>query len=374
MPTLSILLLVRSLETGGAERQLVQLALGLRKRGHTVRVGVFYRRGPLAAELEREGIEIVDLRKTGRWDLVRFYIRTVKALRHIRPDIVYSFLGGANIVAAAAGIMVPGTKIVWSVRSSELDFARYDWLYRMAARLERRMSRMPSLIIANSRAGRDVAIRHGFPSGRMELVFNGIDTGRFGPDPVLRMKQRRIWGLEDEEIAIGVLGRLHPLKGQATFLLAAAIVVRQQAKLRFLCIGEGPDDARLKRLAAELNIDERVMLTGGHEPVSALNAIDIACSPSVAEGFSNSIAEAMACGVPCVVTDVGDSASIVGDTGTIVAPSDPDALAAALLAEIARVDPRRRAAARARIVENYSVSVMVERTLELLLRAPRNPN
>src|SRR4051794_179538 len=99
MRSLSIFLLVRSLTVGGAERQLVQLATGLLERDQTVRVGVFYAGGPLAADLQSRGVEIVDLRKTGRWDVFGFLTGTISHLRRLRPDVIYSFLGGANIVA-----------------------------------------------------------------------------------------------------------------------------------------------------------------------------------------------------------------------------------------------------------------------------------
>lgn len=364
---ISIFLLVRSLEVGGAERQLVGLATGLHDRGHKVRVAVFYRRGALAAELERRGIEIVDLRKNGRWDIVRFLIRTVRALRRAKPDVLYSFLGGANIVAAAIRPFAPQLRLVWSIRASDMDLTRYDWLHRVAYLFECRLSRMPDLIIANSSSGRDFAVRNGFPAGRISIVRNGIDTERFRPNPALRKHQRRVWNIADDEIAVSVLARLDPMKGHATFLRAASIAAKERRDLRFFCIGEGSLETPLKALADKLGIADKLKFTVAADPVAALNAIDIACSSSTfGEGFSNSIAEAMSCGRPCVVTRVGDSAAIVGDRTVIVPPGDPEALAAAIVGMAARLDTIDSSELRSRIVQKFSLANMVDRTVQLL--------
>ena len=368
---ISIFLLVRSLEAGGAERQLVELARGLHRRGHVVTVAVFYKRGPLLDDLERAGVPVIDLRKRGRWDLVGFMARTVIAIRRARPDIVYSFLGGANIVASVARLFVPPMTMVWSIRSSNMDLARYDWLHKVAYSLECRLSRTADLIISNSHTGRDFAVNHGFPPDRIQIVPNGIDTERFRPEPKLRQRQRIEWALTDQQIAVGVLARLDPMKGHKIFLEAAARLTVIDRDMRFFILGAGPEEDYLRRLAADLRLTDILTFAGPiHHSEMALNGLDICCSSSVfGEGFSNSIAEAMACGVPCVVTEVGDSASIVGDTGEIVAPSDPDALAQAILSLRAKLYDGFKQRASRRINELYSVGSMLDRTIATLLKA-----
>jgi glycosyltransferase involved in cell wall biosynthesis len=364
---LSILLLARSLEVGGAERQLVLLAKGLKERGHSVEVALFYGGGSLVAELHDCGIEVVDLRKKGRWDLLGFMMRVIRELRRRRPDVVYSFLGGANLVAAAARVFSPRTRLVWSIRASNMDLMHYDRLHRIGYTIECGLSGLPDRIIANSSAGAAFAIRNGFPEAKVAIVPNGIDTDRFRPDPALRARQRRLFGLMDGQVAIGVLARLDPQKGHADFLRAASIAAAMDSTLRFLCIGSGPELERLENFAGELGLSGRIIFTGDQDPVAALNALDIACSCSVwGEGFSNSLAEAMACGLPCVVTDVGDSAQIVGPTASLVPPGSPEALAAELLRQAASLDRHDQAHPRARIVESFSSSAMVERTLDVL--------
>jgi glycosyltransferase involved in cell wall biosynthesis len=253
--------------------------------------------------------------------------------------------------------------LVWSIRNSEFDRSVDHWLARVAFAIEEALSQSPAAIIANSFAGRDFAIRRGFPQDRIKVVQNGIDTQRFRPDSVLRRKQRRDLGLADDEIVVGVLGRLNSTKDYPTFLRAAAVVSEAISTSRFLCVGGGPELERLQRLAAELGIADRVTFTGDLDAASALNSFDIACSPSITEGFSNAIAEAMSCGLPCVVTDVGDSAAIVGDAGRVVPAGSPDALATAILETAAALDRHDPARARARIVGNFSTGAMADQTL-----------
>ena len=364
---MSIFFLVRSLELGGAERQLVELAVGLHERKENVCVGVFYRRGPLIAELEDSGVKLVDLKKKGRWDVVGFLVRAMRAMRRSRPDVVYCMLGGANIVGAATRLFVPKSKLVWSIRSSNMKLNKYDWLHSVSYFVERSISRMPDLIIANSSSGRDFAVANGFPSQKIQIVPNGIDTERFQSDGELRTEQRRLWSLHNEDIAVGVLARLDPMKGQETFVRAAMTAVRQRPQLRFLCIGEGPERRRLELLVEELGIASKVIFTGTANPVAALNALDIVCSSSAfGEGFSNSVAEAMSCGRPCIVTNVGDSAIIVGNCGKIVPPTNPQALAAAILDTAQHLESIDRSKIRSRIVENFSADAMIDRTAQLL--------
>ena len=363
-------MLIRSLESGGAERQLVELARGLHERGHAVTVATFYKRGPLTADVEQAGIDLIDLRKRGRWEVLGFLNRARKALSRSNPDVLYSFLGGANIIATTMRSAGRRTRLVWSIRSSDVDLSRYDWLHRISYRIERLLSRTPALIIANSYSARDHAAANGFPLRRIEVVPNGIDIDRFKPDAVLRHKQRLRWELANDQIAVGVLARLDPMKGHAVFLRAAAEVAQARRDVHFFCIGAGPEEAQLKELALELGVQEKVHFTGAaSNPVSALNGLDVCCSPSLfGEGFSNSIAEAMACGVPCVVTDVGDSAKIVGDVGTVVPRSHPDALAKAILKTIGDLSQIKKKNARERIVSNFSVATMIDNTTMLLNR------
>ena len=149
---MKVLFLTRALNVGGAERQLVVLARGLRKRGHEVAVAVFYPDGVLEGELKEAGIPILSLAKRGRWDVVGFVLRLIHLVRCYRPDVLHSYI--SNLVTVVVQPFLKSTKIVWGVRSSYMDFSRYDWLFRVSYGLACRLSHSADLIIANSHAGR----------------------------------------------------------------------------------------------------------------------------------------------------------------------------------------------------------------------------
>jgi glycosyltransferase involved in cell wall biosynthesis len=356
--------LTRSLEFGGAERQLVLLARGLHERGHEVRVIAFYPGGPLRLELEEVGVPMTDLGKKGRWDVAGFLLRLVRVLRHERPDVLYSYLPVPNVLAVMARAGRPRMKVAWGIRASFMDLKRYDWLSQLSYGLERRLSRFPDLIVANSRSGRNHALARGFPPDRTVVVFNGVDVMYFRPDKEAGRAVRAAWGVGDAEPLIGIVGRLDPMKDHPTFLKAVARLVRERGGPRFVCVGDG--SARYKRAlestARSLGLGERVIWAGERSDMPAVyGALDLLCSASYGEGFPNAVAEAMSCGVSCVVTDVGDSAELVGETGLIVPPRDPDALADALGKMLDRTLDAGAAgeAARARIVERFNRAALI---------------
>lgn len=367
-------LLIRSLDIGGAERQLVALAKGLHNRGVNVRVLTFYPGGALRPELETAGVPVEDLGKNGRWDVMGFFCRLVRRLCALRLDVLYSFLPGANVLAVAVRPFLGRTRIVWGVRASKMDLDRYDGLARLLARAEARLSRFADAIIANSRAGLEYHARLGFPCERMQVIENGIDIERFMFDPADRTRLRAEWGVAEDEILVGVAARLDPMKGLETFIDAAALAACAHRALRFVCVGGGEDryaEVLRERVQAR-GLGDRLIWADARQDMPAVySAFDIASSSSFGEGFSNAIAEAMACERPCVVTDVGDSAHIVGDTGRVVPARDAAALARAWLA-LAEIPKTEREAlgrkARRRVVEKFSVNRMVDRTWKVLAR------
>ncbi len=366
-----ILLLCRSLDVGGAERQLVILATGLHQKGHEVSVMVFYANGALENELHASGIPVIDLHKSGRWDVLPFFARAVRMVWKLKPGVIYGFLGSPNILTAFLKLIIRRAKIVWGVRSSNVDLDRYDWLSRLSYRMECWLSRFADLIICNSHAGMEYAAEHGFPRGRMTVIPNGIDTERFKPDEAAGARIRAEWGVAEHEILIGLVARLDPMKDHTTFLRAAAMLVQKRQDVRFVCVGDGPGlyKRELHQLAHKLGLDGRLIWAGARHDVPAIcNAMDIAVSSSYSEGFSNTIAEAMACGVPCVVTDVGDSALIVGDLGVVIPPVMPDAMCEGFRLMLKRFEPDLPAATRASIVSRYTQETLATDTLGALCR------
>jgi glycosyltransferase involved in cell wall biosynthesis len=204
------------------------------------------------------------------------------------------------------------------------------------------------------------------------VIANGIETDVFRPEPQQGRAFREELGVGYDAPLIGMVGRLDPMKGHGTFLEAAALLARELADCRVVCVGGGPAAFRteLQRRAERLGIADKVILTGPRaDLVAVYSALDVAAVPSgYGEGFSNVVGEAMACGTPCVVTDVGDNSAIVGSLGRVVPPNNPAALAEGImeiLAHPAGFDPD---SLRSRIGREFSATELIEET-ECLLHA-----
>lgn len=368
-----VVLLARKLDQGGAERQIVALAMALKERGRDIHVVLFYVGGVFDGELAAAGVPAHFVGKRGRWDAVGFLVRLALILRRLRPATIYSFLDLPNILAALLRPVVGRPRLVWSIRAAGMEMRHYDWLSRLIPRLEAGLSRIADVVVANSHAGAAWAVSRGFPVDRMAVLENGIDTIRFHPDPNSRAKVRSEWNVNANDRLIGLVARLDAMKDHRNFLKACALLAARRNDLRFVCIGGGIPTyrAELEEFANHVGIADRLIWAGARQDMpAAYCAMDIACSSSAfGEGFSNTVGEAMACGVPCVVTDVGDTARIVGEVGEVAPPRNADALAAALGRMLARLeedaDLGRRA--RARVVAEFSLERMVSRTDLLLL-------
>lgn len=315
---------------------------------------------------------VCSLGKRHRWDVPGFLWRLLQLLRRQRPDILHGYLAVPNLLTVLLKPLFPRTRMVWGERASNVDLSRYDRLSRLSWRVESRLAHFADLIVVNSRAGLRYAAANGFPEEKMVVIPNGIDVERFRPDPEAERRVRTEWGVSDDETLVGLVARMDPMKDHPTFLKAAAMLVSKQGGLRFVCVGDGSAAylSELQALGRELGLEGRLIWAGARGDMSAVyNALDVAVSSSAyGEGFPNVIGEAMACGVPCVVTDVGDSAWIVGETGFVVEPGAPEALAHAIgravaLIEAGGLDPKR---VRQGVIERFSLNTMIEKSAEVL--------
>ncbi|MEH1770972.1 MAG: glycosyltransferase [Nostoc sp.] len=366
-----IVFIIRDLGYGGAQRQLVTLVKDFDKEKFDVMVLHFYSGGHLEKDLKERNIPVISLEKQGRWDLLGFCWRLTRQLKQIKPDLLHTYMGESNIIAILLKPFFPGIPIIWGMRVSQSPANSVDWLGNILNKLESLLSHTVDLIIVNSHAGKEDCLSYGFPAEKMVVVSNGIDTEHFKPERELGVKVRGEWGISETQILIGLVGRIYPQKDYPNFLQAAALLCKEYQDLRFVCVGTGPDNnyvQELYHLAEGLGISKRVIWAGARGDMRAVhNALDIAISASAfGEGFGNTIGEAMACGVPCVVTDVGDSAWIVGDSGVVVPPHDSKALAVGMK-RLIELNYHERIAlqekARRKIVECFSVDNLVGTTM-----------
>jgi glycosyltransferase involved in cell wall biosynthesis len=363
-------LLTRMLDEGGAQRQLLTLAENLDPGRFDVSVITFYDGGRFAEAIRRmPRVRYIPLSKRGRWDIVRFCVALMAVLRRQRPHLLHGYLPMANCLAVLAKPFLGGGRVVLGLRASDMDASRYDWVSRWQYRLERLLGRSADGLIVNSEAGLEYAASRGFPRAKMTVIPNGIDVDCFCPNPAAGAAVRREWGVRDDEILIGLVARLDPMKDPPTFLAAAAEFARRRPQARFAVVGDGPAPYRqgLVARAEAAGILQRVIWAGFRPDMPAVyNALDVACSSSVSEGFPNAIAEAMACGVPCVVTDAGDLRRLVGDTGIVVPRRAPGRLAAGWEVCLGSGAERLRQRGRLRIAERFSVGQLIRRTSAVL--------
>jgi glycosyltransferase involved in cell wall biosynthesis len=371
---MKILFFIRSLEVGGSQRQLAMLSDGLARRGHDVVAAVFYTGKAVELTPTQSAIRVVALGKSGRWDVVGPLTRLRRLMLTERPDVIYAFLPMQTVLAALLRPRRLAARLVFGIRGSEVEADRYDALIALTYRLEAWLAPRADLIIANADAGRADAIRRGFPSNRIAVIANGIDTDVMRPDADRGREQRRTWGIADDAFVIGCVARFDPMKDHANFLAAAALFSAKVPTARFVCVGDGPPAyrAELEALAQSLGLADRVVWAGEIANVqTAYNAFNIATLPSAfGEGFPNVIGESMACGTPMVVTDIGDARAIVGELGEVVLPKRADLLCAGWqrLRQRLAQDASLHDAVRKAIIANYSVEMMVERTEDILLR------
>jgi glycosyltransferase involved in cell wall biosynthesis len=370
--------ILRAPHIGGAERQLVELVRGLDPEQFNVTVIAFYPGGDLRKELEAiPGVTVLDVGKSGRWDIFTFLARLRRAVREARADLVYGVLSVANEASLLVG-RLEHAQVIWSLGAAHMDLSLYDWSARPLFALGKHLSRFPDRIIINSHAGRDYHRGRGYDVSRMHVIPNGFDTAGFTRQPAAGAAVRRELGIGDDEIVVGMAARVDPIKNHQLFVDAAAIVAKRHPRVRFVCVGDGPRELResLESRAREQGLDGRMLWPGSRTDMAAVyNALDVHCLCSLGEGLPNAVGESMACEVPNVVTDVGDSSLLIGGTGEVVPSGDREALARAIDAMVALpADDRRARGARARqrIVDEYGADLLARRTADLMLDLTRD--
>jgi glycosyltransferase involved in cell wall biosynthesis len=377
---MKLVLFIEHLRIGGAQRQFAILAEGLARRGHAVTVATLFPGDPCRHRLAAcRDIGLTSLYPARGATMARRIAQLADAPRRLRcvlreagAEVVYSALHTSNLLAWLAVAARHRPALAWSIRSSHRE--KMAWKQRPSFELCRIASRGVPLIVANSRAGLADCRRQGFRPRSASVVPNGVDVAAFRPDPEAGRRLRAAWLVPEDAPLVGMVARLDPVKDHPGFLRAAALVAARVPSAMFACVGDGPPAyrAELERQARALGLAGRLIWAGERHDMPAVhNAFDLLCLSSRTEGFPNVIAEAMASARPCVATQVGDVAEIVGDAGRTAPPGAPEALAQALLDVLGLSPPERRQLglrARSRAAEHYSLDAMVSRTEEALSR------
>jgi glycosyltransferase involved in cell wall biosynthesis len=357
---------INDLTVGGAEMMLYKLLSSTDQALYNKTVVTLSAGRDLRERIERLGVRVHCVGMRAPAPSPASLVRLVRLVRSLDPDLIQGWMYYGNLGAQLAAAFSPRAPVtVWNVRQSVYSLAHEKPLTSLAIRMGARLSKRPAAIIYNSTKSASQHESLGYDGGRAHILHNGFDTSAFAPSAEARAGVRAELGLAPDALLIGLVGRFHPAKDHANFLRAAAALSKDCPEVHFVLSGRGVQHGNdaLRETIARLGLGNRVHLLGERQDVARLMAsFDIVVSSSAQEGFPNVIGEAMSCGVPCVVTDVGDSAKLVGPTGLVVPPRNPDALAKAVR-ELINLGRNGRAklgeAARERISENFLLSSVI---------------
>lgn len=293
-------------------------------------------KGEIGPIIDSLGIPVITLNMTrSPLDLINL-MRLVMQLRAIKPDLVQTWMYHADLIGGLAARLAGCRHVVWGLRNSNLDVKLTKRSTLMVVKACASLSFwLPSKILSCSKRAAAVHIQVGYRSDKIQVIPNGFDVERFQSDEAARLSVRLELGLTPETPLVGLMARLDPQKNHAGFIEAAAIIRREMPDVHFALAGSGIDNSNAT-LQEDINangLGECMHLLGRRDDMPRLMAaLDVlASSSSFGEAFPNVLGEAMACGVPCVVTDVGDSAEIVGESGRVVQAGDMPSLAAQIV-------------------------------------------
>lgn len=362
-----ILHIINSFEFGGAEAMLVNLLLRTDRSRYEPSVAALIDDLSTAQPIIDAGIPLTVIGMQPGVPDPRGILRLAKNIQRSQPDVIQTWMDHSNLIGTLAAMVSTRAPVVWGIHHSNhiAGVAKRSTL--MTVNACGLLSRLAARIVCCSQHARQMYSRRGFASDRMEVIPNGFDTARFQPDPEARNRVRQELGIAMDTPLIGLAARFDPFKDHTTFFEAAARLAQRRPDVHFLLCGSGVDYTN-PALASQINklgLGDRCHLLGRRRDVPRIHAsLDLLTSSSISEAFPLVLGEAMSCGVPCVATDVGDSALIVGDTGRIVAPRNPARLADAW-SELLQLAPAQRAAlgvaARQRIRERFDLDAVTMR-------------
>lgn len=363
---LRVLHVITGLNVGGAELMLSRFLTWTTAPDMDHRVVSLTCLGSIGGQLRARGVSVDVLGISGGLSALVGFRNLIKLIRRERSQVIQTWMYHADALGGGAGFLT-GTPVVWGIHNSTLSPDVTPWFARALVRLLAGLSHViPKKIVSCSEKAREVHVRKGYEETKMVLIPNGFDTNVFKPNREIQETLRRSLGLPDDAILVGHVARFHSQKDHENFVRAAGGVAAKNKNVWFALFGGGTDNPLLKEWVRTYGVAGRCFFMGLKPDMeNYYPALDVLVSSSrYGEAFPLVVGEAMATEIPCVVTDVGDSARLVGDTGDVVPPGDPARLAEAL-EKVCREDAtgrkERGARARKRVLEFFGARLFVER-------------
>lgn len=363
-----IVFIITGLDVGGAEMILLRLISKLSPRFEPYVISLSSV-GIIGKRIRDLGVEVCGLNMKSRLPNPLAFLKLVTLIKRINPDVVSTWMYHANLIGGVASWFAGCSSIVWAIHHSNLSPSKNKPITLAVVRLCAWLSHyVPTKIVSCSEVARDIHIGVGYSSEKFIVIPNGIDLTHFKPDPSARESVRSELGLSDSTPLIGLIARFDTQKNHEGFVRSAGLLHAKMPFVHFLLAGSDVErsNSTLVQWVQLARIDGYCHLLGSRDDIPRIMAaLDILTSSSWGEAFPNVVAEAMACGVPCVVTNVGDSSYIVGETGkTITAGNDSELVAAweSLLSPLSRHDRLVLGQrARTRVSENFELCSVVDR-------------
>ena len=365
---IKIVHIITGLTTGGAETALYNLLLGGLVDLFDSRVISLRTAGTMGAKLDSLGIPVVVLGMEGALPSRGSLRKLRREVRAFKPDLIQGWMYHGNLAATVATLLAPRRpRLAWNIRHSLYGLTAEKLMTRQVIRANRFFSNRPDVILYNSALSQEQHETFGVKSKFGRVIPNGFDLERLRPSESTARILRKTLGISINSRVVGHVARFHPMKNHVGFVKAAVQVGSAIGDVHFVLVGRDvvPGNDSLTGLVPEAMLKQFHWLGDRDDVPDLMRAIDILClSSSWGEGFPNVLGEAMAAGVPCVATNVGDSAIVIGDTGLVVQPCDEESLAVALKTMLDMSVSDRKLlgiAARARIAERYSLKAIVEK-------------
>lgn len=337
---MKILHVIVGLNVGGAETMLKRLIESKSELIPETIVVSLTSLGVIGEHLRARGVRIFALNMSSALDFPIVLWRLTRLIRRYQPTIVQTWMYHADLLGGAAARLAGCRCVVWNIRSTSIPQGALGatfWLVRLCALFSHLI---PDRIICCANSGKAAHIKLRYAARKMTVIPNGYDFIALEQDLDSRLRVRRNLGVNDSDVVIGVVGRFDLLKDFQNFVTAASYVAARHDDIVFLMVGRGNDwsNTRLRGWIKDVDLEKRFRLVGQQsEIVGFLSAMDLFCLSSVSEAFPNVLVEAMAIGLPCVVTRAGDAADILGDDRFAVPVSDSASLGDALL-RMCRID------------------------------------
>lgn len=363
---MKILHIITSLNDGGAEGALFRLCMHDDSNSHYV-VSMLDE-GKYGARLRAANIQVDCLNMRQGRISISGLIHLWRLLRWYKPDLVQTWMYHADLIGGLLARLAGIDAVCWGVRNGAFGSERLKRSTVLVGHMCAKLSRyVPRKIVSCSRDAELAHKRLGYAANKFVIVANGYELQRYRPDDETRKSLRMTLGVGINSPLVGMVARYDPQKDHDNLLKALTRLAESECAFECLLVGTGMDNTnvRLKDAIDAAKLDKRIRLLGRRDDIPAImNALDIHILSSSNEAFPNVLAEAMACGTPCVTTDVGDAALIVGDTGWVAPPRNPEELAKRIAEALEAMRDgdswaSRRWRARDRIAENFEVRKMV---------------